>query len=120
MGGASTALAAGLGLAGLGMILTPLAVSPVYLAAPLALYAMGQVAGNSSAGDLILRTGGGGGKAVGAVRLSSDIGMVIGPALAGIIADSAGVEASFVALGRISLLCACAVLVLRWLQRSRL
>ena len=119
LAGASTALAAGLGLAGLGMILTPLAVSPVYLAAPLALYAMGQVAGNSSAGDLILRTGGGGGKAVGAVRLSSDIGMVIGPALAGIIADSAGVEASFVALGKISLLCACAVLVLRWLQRSR-
>jgi MFS family permease len=74
---------------------------------------MGQVAGNSSAGDLILRMGGGGGKAVGAVRLSSDIGMVVGPALAGVIADAAGVGASFSVLGVLSLVGAGTVAVSR-------
>jgi predicted MFS family arabinose efflux permease len=114
--GAPAALATGLGLAGLGMVLAPLAGSPLHLAGPLALYAMGQVAGNSSAGDLILRLGGGGGKAVGAVRLSSDIGMVVGPAVAGMIADAAGVGASFAALGILSLTCAGAVIISRFLR----
>lgn len=111
LAGAPVALAVGFGLAGLGLILAPVATSPVLLAGPLALYAMGQVAGNSSAGDLILRRGGGGGKAVGAVRLSSDIGMVVGPALAGAIADAAGVEAPFWILGALSLVCAVAATV---------
>ncbi len=117
LAGAPIALVAGFGLAGLGLLLTPMASSPLYLAGPLALYAMGQVAGNSSAGDLILRTGGGGGKAVGAVRLSSDIGMVVGPALAGVIADAAGVESPFVALGILSLICAGAVTASRLRRR---
>ncbi len=112
--GAPVALAIGLGLAGAGLVLAPWAASPLFLAGPLALYAMGQVAGNSSAGDLILRLGGSGGRAVGAVRLSSDIGMVVGPAVAGLIADAAGVEASFVALGVLSLLCSGAVVVARF------
>jgi MFS family permease len=103
LSGAPIALGMGFGLAGVGLVLAPLAPSPLYLAGPLALYAMGQVAGNSSAGDLILRLGGGGGKAVGAVRLSSDIGMVVGPALAGVIADATGVQASFSVLGILSL-----------------
>lgn len=111
LAGAPAALTAGFGLAGLGMALAPMASSPGYFAGPLALYAMGQVAGNSAAGDLVLRAGGGGGKAVGAVRLSSDIGMVVGPALAGVIADAAGVEAPFVALGMLSLACAAAMIV---------
>ena len=64
-----------------------------WLLAPMALYAIGQVAGNSSAGDLILHLGGGGGRAVGAVRLSSDIGLVAGPAAVGVLADAAGVAA---------------------------
>lgn len=113
LAGAPFALGVGFGLAGLGLVLAPFAPSPLYLAGPLALYAMGQVAGNSSAGDLILRMGGGGGKAVGAVRLSSDIGMVVGPALAGVIADAAGVEASFSVLGILSLTGAGAVAVAR-------
>jgi MFS family permease len=113
LAGAPSALGVGFGLAGLGLILAPFAPSPLLLAGPLALYAMGQVAGNSSAGDLILRLGGGGGRAVGAVRLSSDIGMVVGPALAGVIADAAGVEASFSVLGILSLTGAGVVAVAR-------
>ena len=109
LAGAPIALAIGFGLAGLGLMLAPMADSPWVFAGPVALYAMGQVAGNSSAGDLILRKGGGGGKAVGAVRLSSDIGMVVGPAAAGVIADVAGVEAPFWVLGALSIACAGAV-----------
>jgi MFS family permease len=97
--GASRALAAGFALSGVGLLLAPLAPSPPWLLPPLALYAIGQVAGNSSAGDLILRLGGGGGRAVGAVRLTSDIGLIVGPAAAGMAADLAGVAAPFFLLG---------------------
>jgi MFS family permease len=109
--GPARALAIGFGIAGVGMLLVPFAPSALWLAAPMALYAVGQVAGNSSAGDLILRLGGGGGRAVGAVRLTSDIGLVAGPAAAGVLADAAGVEAPFVALGVIALVAMVAVLV---------
>ena len=78
--GAARALTFGFGVGGAGLLLVPLAPSAPWLLVPMALYAVGQVAGNSSAGDLILRLGGGGGRAVGAVRLSSDVGLVAGPA----------------------------------------
>ncbi|MBA2754387.1 MAG: hypothetical protein H0U40_07990, partial [Chloroflexia bacterium] len=55
-----------------------------------------------SAGDSVLRAGGQGGKAIGALRLSSDVGLVAGPAAVGIIADLAGTAAPFIALGTIS------------------
>lgn len=116
--GAPFALGVGFGLSGVGMLLAPWAGSPVVLGVPLALYAIGQLAGNSAAGDLILRSGGGGGRAVGAVRLSSDIGMVVGPALAGVIADAAGVEAPFTVLGALSL-AGFALLVAASLRRGR-
>ncbi|MFN8660898.1 MAG: MFS transporter [Thermomicrobiales bacterium] len=117
--GSSNALAIGFSLAGIGMVLAPWANSTLYLAGPLALYAVGQVAGNSSAGDLILRLGGGGGKAVGAVRLSSDMGMVVGPAVAGVIADLAGVEAPFLALGILSVVSAGALIAIKvWGRRT--
>jgi hypothetical protein len=40
---------------------------------------------------------------VGAVRLTSDFGLVAGPAAAGALADYAGVEAPFVAFGMMAL-----------------
>lgn len=101
--GAPRALAAGFGIGGVGLLLVPFVPSPPWLVAPMALYAVGQVAGNSSAGDLILRLGGGGGRAVGAVRLSSDVGLVAGPAAVGALADAAGVEAPFVVLGVVAI-----------------
>ena len=116
--GATRALAVGLGVGGAGMALAPLAPSTPWLLAPMALYAVGQVAGNSSAGDLILRRGGGGARAVGAVRLSSDIGLVMGPAMAGFLADAAGVEAPFRVLGVAALAAMCGMLVVNW-QRTR-
>jgi MFS family permease len=101
--GAARALALGFGIGGVGMLLVPMAPSAPWLLAPMALYAIGQVAGNSSAGDLNLRLGGGGGRAVGAVRLSSDVGLVAGPAAAGALADAAGVAAPFAVLGVVAL-----------------
>jgi MFS family permease len=101
--GAPWTLAAGFGIVGLGAVMMPLAPTAAWLALPLLLYAIGQVAGNSSAGDMILRLGGGGGRAVGAVRLSSDVGMVAGPVVVGLVTDASGVEAPFLVLGAVAL-----------------
>jgi MFS family permease len=116
--GATRALAIGFGVGGAGMALAPWAPSTPWLLAPMAMYAVGQVAGNSSAGDLILRRGGGGARAVGAVRLSSDIGLVAGPATADFLADAAGVEAPFRVLGAAALAAMCGMIVVNW-QRTR-
>jgi MFS family permease len=110
--GAARALAIGFGVGGAGLLLVPFAPSAPWLLAPMALYAVGQVAGNSSAGDLILRLGGGGGRAVGAVRLSSDVGLVAGPAAVGALADTAGVAAPFAVLGAVALAATAAVILL--------
>ena len=119
--GAARALAIGFGVGGAGLLLVPFAPSAPWLLVPMALYAVGQVAGNSSAGDLILRLGGGGGRAVGAVRLSSDIGLVAGPAAVGALADAAGVAAPFAVLGVVALgAMATVTLVARQVQRGRL
>jgi MFS family permease len=101
--GAARALTIGFGIGGVGMLMVPFAPSAPWLIAPLALYAIGQVAGNSSAGDLILRLGSGGGRAVGAVRLSSDLGLVGGPAAVGVLVDAAGVAAPFTVFGAVAL-----------------
>lgn len=119
LAGATRALVAGLGLTGLALLLIPVAPNIAWLSLPLILYAVGMVAGNSAAGDLILRLGGGGGRAVGAVRLSSDIGLVVGPAAAGMLADAAGVGAPFIVLGAVALLATGAGLWLnRWWPRE--
>ena len=93
--GAARALAAGFGLSAVGLALVLAAPGQGWLLGPMTLYAIGQVAGNSAAGDLVLRLGGGGGRAVGLVRLTSDVGLVVGPAAVGVLADVAGVAAPF-------------------------
>jgi MFS family permease len=117
--GAPVALGLGFATTGIGLALALAAPSVGWLWAPMAVYAIGQVAGNSAAGDLVLRLGGGGGRAVGMVRLSSDVGMVAGPAAAGWLADAAGYGAPFVALAVVSAGAAGGVLALRrrgWLR----
>jgi MFS family permease len=94
--GGVPSLAVGFSLVAVGLVTMILAPSPAWLLVPMAFYALGEVAGNSAAGDLLLRLGGGGGRAVGMVRLTSDIGMVVGPAAAGVLADAAGVTAPIV------------------------
>jgi len=96
--GSDRALVAGYGVTALGLAGVLGAPSLPWLVAPLACYALGQVTGSTAAGDLILRSGASGGSAVGQVRFSSDIGLVAGPAAVGVLADLAGVRATFVVL----------------------
>ena len=100
--GAARALAGGFALTAVGLALVLLAPGQGWLLAPMALYAVGQVTSNSAAGDLLLRLGGGGGRAVGFVRLTSDIGLVVGPAAVGVLADAAGVAAPFPVLAALT------------------
>jgi len=109
--GTRRALTFGFGCGAVGLLLATFAPSPLWLVPPVMLYAVGQVAGNSSAGDLILRLGGGGGRAVGAVRLSSDVGLVAGPIAAGALADVASVNAPFFAFGIMGLAAMIAILI---------
>lgn len=65
---------------------------------PLALYSLGQVAASNAAGDFLLQRGGRSGKGVGLLRLSCDLGLVLGPAAVGALADVAGYRSPFLAL----------------------
>ena len=112
---------------GMGMVLTAVGVftaifmqSAWGMVLPLALYAAGASAANIASGDLLLRLGGAGGKAVGMVRLTSDFGMVLGPIFAGILADRFGVRAPFVAVGSLSVVAAIAVAIVLLVVRRRL
>jgi len=112
---------------GIGMVLTAVGVfTAIFMQSawgmilPLALYAAGASAANIASGDLLLRLGGAGGKAVGMVRLTSDFGMVLGPIFAGILADRFGVRAPFVAVGSLSVVAAIAVAIVLLVVRRRL
>jgi MFS family permease len=102
--GAVRSLGAGLFIVTIGMMTMILSPNPWLIGVPASLYALGSVAGNSSAGELLLRLGGGGGRAVGLVRITSDTGMVLGPVAAGMLVDEFGVRAPFLALSALSLL----------------
>ncbi len=51
----------------------------------------------NAAGDIVLHRGGAGSAAVGALRQTSDLGLVVGPIAGGAIADSFGYSAPFIA-----------------------
>jgi MFS family permease len=91
-------------VAAVGGMLLMLSISDLWLLiAPLALYSLGQVCASNASGDFLLQQGGRGGKAVGMLRLSSDLGLVIGPLAVGIIADLAGYRSPFLFLPAITI-----------------
>lgn len=102
--GGRRALLAGVvtSLAGTALLLAP--AEAIWLALPLVPYGVGQVLATNAAGDLVLHGAGRGGRAVGMVRLSSDVGLVVGPYVAGVLQDAAGYGAPFAVLPVISAL----------------
>lgn len=95
--GSPRILAIGLIMAMAGTLSVAAAPGLLWLPAPLALYGIGMVAASSSGGDIVLQRGNGGAQAVGVLRLSSDLGLVIGPFVAGSLADALGYRSPFVA-----------------------
>lgn len=69
-----------------------------WLVLPLALYGAGMVAAANAGSDLVLQRGGLSGRAVGMVRLSSDLGLVLGPYATGALSDAFGYRTPFLAL----------------------
>lgn len=73
-----------------------LATSIWMLVPPLVLYGCGMIGAVNSAGDIVLHRGGADARAVGALRQTSDLGLVIGPVIAGALADRYGYGSPFV------------------------
>jgi MFS family permease len=96
--GSARVLVAGLVLSLGGSSLVLAAPGLVWMSIPLVVYGVGQVAAVNAGGDIVLRRGAGSSRAIGLVRLSSDLGLVIGPIVAGAMQDVLGYGAPFVAL----------------------
>lgn len=88
----------GLVVAMLGTLLVLPAPGLGWMLVPLMLYGAGMVAASNAGSDIVLQRGGLGSRAVGLVRLSSDLGLVLGPVLGGVLSDAYGYRAPFVAL----------------------
>ncbi|MCA9860679.1 MAG: MFS transporter [Thermomicrobiales bacterium] len=94
--GPSRVLVSSLLIAAAGSAGILLANSVWLLGLPLALYGAGMVGAVNSGGDIVLHRGGAGSRAVGSLRQTSDLGLVIGPIVAGAIADALSYSAPFV------------------------
>jgi MFS family permease len=106
--GGRRTLVAGLAIAIVGTLLVLPAPGMVWLSLPLALYGVGMVAAANAGGDIVLQRGGLSGRAVGMVRLSSDLGLVVGPYVTGALTDAFGYRTPFIAL---PVVCATAALL---------
>lgn len=109
--GASKVLVASVGIAVAGTLGILLATEVWMLALPLVLYGVGMVGTVNSAGDIVLHRGGGGSRAVASLRQTSDLGLVIGPIVAGTIADAFSYSAPFVAFPVLMIVAAVGVLL---------
>jgi MFS family permease len=96
--GGRIALIAGLVLSTIGTLLILVPTSAIWLAIPLIPYGVGQVLVTNAAGDLVLHLGGRGRRAIGLLRISGDIGLVVGPFVSGRLMDAVGYGAPFAVL----------------------
>jgi hypothetical protein len=90
----------------------------VWMSIPLVVYGVGQVAAVNAGGDIVLRRGAGSSRAIGLVRLSSDLGLVVGPIVAGAMQDVFGYGAPFAALPVLTGLSLAAAVYLLLLRRD--
>jgi predicted MFS family arabinose efflux permease len=110
--GAQRSLVAGMLLAIAGTLLAGAAPNTFVLSLPLLLYGAGQITGTNAAGDTVLHLGGQSTRAIGYLRFSSDLGLVVGPYATGTLSDHFGYGAPFLAL---SIVMALAALVALWM-----
>ncbi|CAN5787241.1 MFS transporter [soil metagenome] len=96
--GSGRVLVAGLCLASSGTVLVLAAPGLTWMVVPLVLYGAGQIAAVNAGGDIVLQRGAGSSRAIGLVRLSSDLGLVIGPVVAGAMQDAFGYGTPFATL----------------------
>ncbi len=88
----------------IGTLLIPLAPTLMLLYVPIVIYGIGQVGSVNAGGDIVLQASHGSSAAIGTLRLSSDLGLVVGPLLAGLVADRYGFGAPFQVLPVLMLL----------------
>ncbi len=94
--GAPRVLVVSVVFAGIGAVSVLLAPSLWWLAIPLIFYGAGMVGSVNCAGDIVLQRGGASARAVGSLRQTSDLGLVVGPLLAGVITDAFSYDAAFI------------------------
>jgi MFS family permease len=95
--GSSVVLAGSVVVAMIGSMGILLAPSLWALIVPLMFYGAGMVGSVNCAGDIVLHRGGAGSRAVGTLRQTSDLGLVVGPLAAGSMIDAIGYGAPFIA-----------------------
>jgi MFS family permease len=98
MRGGRQALITGLILSTIGTLLILVPSEAIWLALPLIPYGCGQVLAINAAGDLVLHLGGQGKHAIGMLRVSGDIGLVVGPFVSGRLMDAMGYGTPFAIL----------------------
>lgn len=94
--GSTSVLAGSVGVAIIGTMGLLLAPSVWALSIPLLFYGAGMIGSVNCAGDIVLHRGGAGSRAVGSLRQTSDLGLVIGPIVAGAMVDAFGYTVPFV------------------------
>jgi DHA1 family bicyclomycin/chloramphenicol resistance-like MFS transporter len=112
--GSSTVLAGSVVVALIGSMGILLAPSVWALALPLMFYGAGMVGSVNCAGDIVLHRGGAGSKAVGTLRQTSDLGLVVGPLAAGSMIDAISYSAPFIAFPILMVAAALGVQLSTW------
>jgi len=93
--GVRPVMAVGIAISCVAMVLIPLAPAVIWIAPPLAIYGLGMITATNATGDYVLDACGRDAKAIGLMRLTCDLGLVIGPFAVGALADSFGYRAPF-------------------------
>ena len=88
----------GMSLSIAGTLAILLASSPLMLTLPLIVYGTGQLTGMNAGGDIVLHLGHHGTRSISYLRISSDLGLVFGPFVTGMLADHLGYSAPFIVL----------------------